>query len=215
MVDKDKNATKAKTGGKKSRAKMAATALPEQAQIFEAFFALIAEQGWQDVTLPSLARRLNVPLSLLMPLYADKHALLMDFGRFVDEAMIAQYASDLDEQPIKEKLFDVMMQRFDVLQHYRAGIVRLINDMPRDPMAALCLGLCAGPHVIKSMGMILELSGQVSDRPVIRLLAHALTFVYLITLRAWKDDASVDMAPTMAALDRNLERFLMLSRFMR
>jgi len=45
--------------------------------------------------------------------------------------------------------------------------------------------------------------------------AKGLTAVWLATIRAWADDDSVDLGPTMAALDRALDRAEQVARALR
>jgi hypothetical protein len=82
-----------------------------------------------------------------------------------------------------------------------------MEDALRDPRLALQL-FCLLPSFGRSLGLMLEFSGFKADSPAALPVFIALKLAYLTTLRAWKNDESVDLSATMAALDRSLERAL-------
>ena len=104
--------------------------------------------------------------------------------------------------PIKDRLFDVSMQRFDALQPWREGVKAIARDIPFDPLTALCLG--AARH--KSMTWMLEMAGLSSAGLRGKARAAGLNMIMLSTLRIWLKDESQDMSVTMAHLDRQLSR---------
>lgn len=182
----------------------------DDAVVFETLFSLIEKKGWQDVSLPALARALKMPLGALMEKFPDRNAVLIGFGTYVDSRVIAGVSSS--DAPLKEKLFDILMARLDVLQAYRGGLIRLLADMQVRPFTAAFLGLEAGPHLCCSMQKMLECAGIPSGTPQSFVAAMGLKLVYLATLRVWKNDSSKDMSATMAALDRALDRLLKMLR---
>jgi hypothetical protein len=104
-----------------------------------------------------------------------------------------------DERP-RDRVFDLLMRRFDALTPYRAAIEALGRELPTDPLAALA----AGAGLLRSMRWMLEAAG-ISGEGLGGAVAVKLTAAaYLATLRTWLRDESADLAPTMAALDRRL-----------
>jgi hypothetical protein len=111
------------------------------------------------------------------------------------------------EESRRDRLFDVLMRRFDAAAPYRAGVRALLADARRDPSMALC----AAPRLLRSMTWSLEAAGIRTGGIVGTVRVKALAAVYLSVMRVWVDDESPDMAATMAALDgrlRRAERFL-------
>ena len=96
----------------------------------------------------------------------------------------------------------MLMRRIDAMQPHRAGILRLFEDLKQDPLLALLL-LASLP---KSMAWMLEAAGLGSGGLAGLARAQGLTAVWLAVVRAWKDDDTADLGPTMAALDRALDR---------
>src|SRR5205823_2677905 len=100
------------------------------------------------------------------------------------------------------RLFGLLMRRIDVLQAHRAGVLALLAAIPADPL--LTLGL-AGAN-LRSMAWMLDAAGVSSAGPAGMLRTKGLLGVWLWTLRAWRGDTDPDLGPTMAALDKALER---------
>lgn len=178
---------------------------------YQRFFALVERRGWFKLTLPEIAKATGISLSQLLETYPDKSDILTQFGRALD-AKLAQNVTDSDE-PLKDKLFDVVMQRFDALAPYRAGLLRLIEDMQTHPISAvvLCLETVCGFN--RSMALMFEMAGISTSHPRALLGVVGLKIVYLSTLRTWKHDDSADLSATMATLDRGLGRLIGVLRF--
>jgi hypothetical protein len=165
--------------------------------LITASFELAACDGWRAVTVGAAARRAELPLERARARFCGRDAILLRFGRLADQAALADAAAD---GSTRERLFDILMRRFDALQTHRDGVRALLRALPADPPTAVLLALATHG----SMGWMLEGAGVSSAglRGVLR--AKGLTAVWLFALRAWDSDASPDLAATMAALDRAL-----------
>jgi hypothetical protein len=122
------------------------------------------------------------------------------FARRVDSAMLAGKV-DADGS-VKDKLFEILMRRFDALGPHKAAVKNMLADLPREPVAALC----ALPSLLRSMRWAAEAAGIRTATPLAPLKINALAVAYLSTLRVWRDDDSADAAKTMATLDKSLGR---------
>jgi AcrR family transcriptional regulator len=172
-------------------------------KIISAAFRLSEDRGWRYVTVAEIAKEAKISLAELYDIYPSKGAILRGFARRIDEQMLAGAAqTDASEAP-RDRLFDVIMRRFDAMAPYKPQLAGVIRDsVAGRPLA----GLCAGARLLRSMAWTLEAAGISSAGPVGRLRAKALAVIYLSTLRAWFADDSEDMAHTMAVLDRALRR---------
>src|SRR3546814_12786033 len=99
------------------------------------------------------------------------------------------------ETPARDRLFDMLMRRFDVLQPYREALAVILQDQLRDPLASCC-GLV---RMGRSMALTLEAAGfSTTGCPrVLRRQGPAAN--YLATTRAWLRDASPD-GPTRSLI---------------
>jgi AcrR family transcriptional regulator len=191
-----------------------ADAAPESSEadrIIDATLALIAAQGWRNVSLAAIARETGLPVLRVHRLFPSRTAILCGFFRWVDEAALGTPVAAEPGERARDRVFDLLMRRFDALQPHRDALVALRRDLPFDPPAALA----AGTALLRSMRLTLEVAGihcnGVSGLVAVKLVAAA----YLFAAQTWARDDSPDLAPTMAALDRRLrgiERFLVSSR---
>ncbi len=162
-------------------------------------FAIAAREGWSAVSPVSAAREAALALDRARLRFADTRTILLRFGRQADAFALADAGA---AGPARERLFDLLMRRFDALQQHRDGVLALLRHLPSDPGLALILAGATGG----SMAWMLE-SGGVPVRGVRgALAAQAMVGVWLYALRAWQTDQSPDLSGTMAALDRALSR---------
>ncbi len=206
------------TGAKSSRAGKGAApgargaAAPEVAdRVIDAALALAAERGWRDLALADIAEAAGVSLADLYAHFRSKEAILVAFSRRIDAQVLAGDDPDLAVQPVRDRLFDVLMRRFDALAPHRDALRAILRASCADPLAAVCGALA----LRRSMACMLEAARL--DASGLRGLARikGLAAIYLATMRVWLDDDSADLARTMAALDRRLaqaERLIRLCR---
>ena len=161
---------------------------------------LAAEKGWRDLALADIAQAAGMSLAELYGLHPSKQAILDAYRRGIDREVLAE--TELPEGSAKDRLFDVLMRRFDKLEPHKAGLVRIGEDSARDPLAVLC-GLGRLEH---SMAAMLEAAGISAGglRGIVR--TKGLSAVYLSALRAWFKDDTEDKSKTMVALDKALGR---------
>lgn len=168
--------------------------------VVETALALAAERGWRSLTLGEIAETAGMTLAELHAAVESKPAILMALADMVDDAMLAAGPSDGDTP--RERLFEVLMRRFEALQPYRDGLASALRDGPGDPVAALCGGL----HLLRSMAWTLEAAGIGSAGLRGLMRTKALAAIYLTTMPVWLRDEGADLGRTMAALDRRLAR---------
>lgn len=162
-------------------------------------FALAAEKGWRRVRIAAAARRADLPLDRARLRFPGRGSLLMRLGRMADQRALEGAVA---EGSPRDRLFDMMMRRIDVLQAHRAGVLALLCALPAEPPTALLLAVATR----RSMGWMLEAAGIPTTGALGRLRVQGLMAVWLWTLRAWRTDESEDLAHTMAALDAALSR---------
>ncbi len=167
--------------------------------LIAAGFAQAAELGWRRVTVPAAARAAGLPLARARARFPSRAALLLRFGRIADQAALAELTTD---GSVRDRLFDLIMRRIDVLQTHRAGVLALLRALPCEPPTAVLLA-CATRRSLRWLGQAagVELRGLRGE-----LKLRGLIAVWLWTLRAWERDATADLSATMAALDQALAR---------
>lgn len=178
--------------------------------IIKTALGLAASGHWTSSGLRDIAEAADVSLAELHALYPSKTAILKAHFDSVDASVIgAKFAFEEADGP-RDRLFDVLMRRFDALSEDREGVIATLNALRRDPITALCLS----SGLPGSMRWMLETAGIKATGPSGRLIVKGLSAVWLATLRVWMSDDSEDMAQTMSALDKNLRRAERLYSFL-
>ncbi len=128
----------------------------------------------------------------------------------IDQTVLENVSgNDAAESP-RDRLFEVMMMRFDALQSHRDGHAALIRHVRKRPAALLVLG----PQLLHSMALMLIASGIGTEGLIGALRVKALAAAYGSVMRTWLKDDSKDMAATMSALDKVLGRLESAARMM-
>jgi hypothetical protein len=177
-------------------------ASPPEPDLLTIAFALLAERGWSGLSLMALAEWADRPLIEVYRQLPDRRAILRALSERVDQAMLEVDRAELEGLPPRDKLFELIMRRFDALAPFRAGLARLERDARRDP----CILLPIACRLDRSLRWMQELAGLRSHGLRARLRRRALLAVYLRALRTWLGDDSADHAKTMAQLDTLLRR---------
>ena len=154
------------------------------------------------------ARAGDLPLDRARGRFLGRSHILGRFGRIADQSALAHATT---EGVVRDRLFDVLMRRFDVLQAHRGGVLALKTFLPRDPMLAMSLGAA---H-LASMAFMLEAAGIPASGLRGALRTNGLVAVWLRAARAWEGDESEDLSATMAALDAALDRAASVERWLR
>ena len=151
---------------------------------------LAAERGWRRTGLLEVARASGVPLDRFYRRYPDRADVLA--GDMPFDA----------EESARDRLFDVMMRRYDALLPYREGLRAVVRDLRAEPLTALAFSR----HFGRSMAWMLRAAGVGADGRGGALLTAGLGAVQARVMRVFLEDDTADLARTMAALDAELRR---------
>ena len=179
----------------------AMTGTASEETLIAALWRVIAAHGWAGLSMRRLAAEAGVEIASLRERFPTRLDVLLLHGRVMDQAVLAGTIPGQGGSA-RDRIFDVLMRRLDAMQPHREGILRLFEDMRRDPALALALA----PHIGIAMRWMLEAAEVEAKSCEARLLALGLAGVWLATIRAWARDDSADMGATMAALDSALDR---------
>lgn len=187
----------------KSKPKARKTPKDPRAAIIAAAMTLAARDGWRRASMSLIAAECGLGLTEVLGIFPSKTAILNGLSKDIDAAVLADLEADneIGDNP-RDRLFDILMRRFDAMQPYRDGIAAVLLGGPADPMAALC-HLC---RLRAAMALMLNAAGESTDGLLGHLRIKGLGLIYANALRAWIDDDSADMSATMAAVDRGLAR---------
>jgi hypothetical protein len=118
----------------------------------------------------------------------------------VDKQVLLAAGSPDPSMSERERLFEILMERFDILNKDREAVRSMLHSALRDPAQ----GAISLPHLGRSMAWMLEAAGIAAGgiRGAAKILC--LSGVYIYCLRCWMKDDTADLSKTMAAVDRAL-----------
>src|SRR3982075_2119400 len=112
---------------------------PERERIIAAFMALLADKPIERIGFAEIARAAGVSLSELRGQFGSTLAILAAHVKETDRAVLAGTDDDMAEEPPRERLFDVLMRRLEVLAPHKAAVRSLVRSATRNPGLAFAL----------------------------------------------------------------------------
>ncbi|PKP81763.1 MAG: hypothetical protein CVT79_08375 [Alphaproteobacteria bacterium HGW-Alphaproteobacteria-18] len=172
---------------------------------------LAAEKPWSDITLAEIAAKAGLPLQDFHGI-SGREDIVEAMDGYFDRAMSADGVPE--DVSGRERLFDVIMKRFEAMEPYRPGLRELMKFRE----ASLTHVLRLPVHRHASAAWALASAGLDDDSGAPASLKRiVVAFVIASTERAWRREKSADFALTMAALDKGLrhaeDRLGQLRRF--
>jgi len=193
----------ARKSARKSAARAASrSSKSERERIIDAFMALLAEKPIERIGFAEIAKAAKVSLADLRGAFASTLAILAAHMRETDRAVLAGGDADMAEEPPRERLFDVLMRRLELLAPHKAAVRSLVRSAARNPGLALALNSLG----VRSQQWMLTAADIGASGPRGTLRAQGLAVLFASVLRTWIHDEDPGLARTMAALDRALAR---------
>jgi len=175
---------------------------PERERIIAAFMALLADKSIEQIGFAEIAKAAGVSLSELRGQFGSTLAMFAAQVKETDRAVLAGADDDMTEEPPRERLFDVLMRRLEVLEPHKAAVRSLTRSAMRNPGLAFALNGLA----VRSQQWMLTAADIDAAGPRGMVRAQGLAVLFASVLRTWVDDDDPGLARTMATLDRALAR---------
>jgi ubiquinone biosynthesis protein COQ9 len=170
-------------------------------RIIAAALKLAETRGWRELSLGEIAGEAGIPLAALRGTFQSKGQILAAFSRAVDQAVLEKFAKP-GTDAARDRLFDVLITRFEIMQPYKAAIRRIRGDLGSSFGEALAQLRPA----LKSQYWMLAAAGISGEGGRGLLRVQGLLGIYARVFPIWLDDDDPGLARTMAALDRRLRR---------
>jgi AcrR family transcriptional regulator len=191
-----------KSSARSSRRPVAGAPAGDRDKIIAAFLDLLAAKRIEQIGFAEIAEAAGVPLAELRSEFASPLAILAAHIKSVDRAVLSADFSDVEEEPPRERLFDVLMRRLEILKPHREAVRSLLRSARLNPPLALALNAMA----VRSQQWMLTAAGISASGPRGMLRAQGLAALFGGVFRTWIVDEDPGLARTMAALDRALAR---------
>ena len=174
----------------------------DREKAIDALMALLAEHPIEQIGLAEIAGRAGIKLSQLRAEFGSVLAILAAHIKDIDRQVLAGGDTDMSEETPRERLFDVLMRRLEVMAPYKEAVRSIMCSVRRDPPLAMALNCMA----VRSQHWMLEAAGIPASGPPGALRAQGAALMFARVLKVWIDDEEDGLDRTMAALDRGLSR---------
>jgi AcrR family transcriptional regulator len=166
----------------------------------DALMALLAEHSFDRIGLAEVAGRAGIKLSQLRTEFGSTLAILGAHIKDIDRVVLDGGDGDMTDEPVRERLFDVLMRRLEALAPYKESVRSIMRSARRNPGLALALNAMA----VRSQHWMLEAASIGASGPRGALRAQGSALMFARVLAVWVDDDEESLDRTMAALDRGL-----------
>lgn len=90
--------------------------------IIDTALELAREGDWREVRLSDIAGRCGLTLAQLRGAFDSKAAIVEGLMRRIDREVLDGNDPEMDDEPPRDRLFDVLMRRFEALKPYRGAL---------------------------------------------------------------------------------------------
>jgi AcrR family transcriptional regulator len=172
----------------------------KRSKAVQAALDLAKEKSWGDISLADIAGAANVGLADLRREFTCKTDILRAFQAEIDAEVLAKARPAAEAQSPRDRLFDIVMTRFEVMQPYKPALKRIAAHLCCRPGEAATL-ICGS---LASHYWMLAGAGAKLDGPGGALRVAGLTAIYGRVFQVWLEDDTPSLDKTMAALDKRL-----------
>ena len=169
----------------------------------EAALRLAGKMPWNKISLADIAAEAGIHVDDLRGLFPTKLSILSAYSEQVDEQVAARSTAISMNESMKDRLFEAIMIRLDVLGNHKDAVASIIRATLRGNPTTLAAGASA---LRRAMAQLLDLCGESSSGLCGQVKLKALGLIYLSVLRVWLMDNAPDTGKTMATLDKALVR---------
>jgi AcrR family transcriptional regulator len=182
---------------------------PTKKDVFNNIISRLQKDGWANLNLSTVAREAKIPLDVMYAYFPTKMHALEYLMQEIDQACLASIASESSDENPRDRLFSILMARFDAMEPYKGLLSSLQADVWKEPWNFLCLM----PPLMTSLTWMLNAVRFDTTGLAGSVRVKIFLVIYFTLLPTWLSDESADLSATMAALDRALERLAQVPLF--
>lgn len=173
--------------------------------LFAALWSALEQQPFSGLSIEALAAAAGVEAQMVYIRHADTASVLLAALRALDEDALAGAAADFADAldaPVQEKLLEGLISRFEIYAPYRVQMAAVHDAARRDPLLAACLL----NRLSDTVDRLLSLCGDQATGWRRRARIKGVVAVLLRVRGIWQTDDTADLALTLRALDKEVQR---------
>ena len=172
-------------------------------KLAEAAWAQLADMSPRALHIDEIAAAAGIAPSAARAVSGSITALILhQLERLNRQAVLESLADieDAGEVPIRDKIMEALMHRFEVYAPHRAQMIQLESAARRDPV----LGLRLVESLFQATRMLLRMAGD--DLAGFRGEARVrgVAGVAMVVARVWRTDDTPDLSMTLKEIDKRL-----------
>ena len=172
-------------------------------KLAEAAWAQLADMSPRALHIDEIAAAAGIAPSAARAVSGSITALILHQLARLDRQAILESLADIEdagEVPVRDKIMEALMHRFEVYAPYRAQMIQLEAAARRDPV----LGLQLVESLLQATRMLLRMAGD--DLAGFRGEARVrgVTGLAMVVARVWRTDDTPDLSMTLKEIDKRL-----------
>ena len=172
-------------------------------KLAEAAWAQLADMSPRALHIDEIAAAAGVAPSAARAVSGSITALILHQLERLDRQAVLESLADIEdagEVPIRDKIMEALMHRFEVYAPHRAQMIQLESATRRDPV----LGLRVVESLFQATRMLLRMAGD--DLAGFRGEARVrgVAGVAMVVARVWRTDDTPDLSMTLKEIDKRL-----------
>jgi len=172
-------------------------------KLAEAAWAQLADMSPRALHIDEIAAAASIAPSAARAVSGSITALILHQLARLDRQAILESLADIEdagEVPVRDKIMEALMHRFEVYAPYRAQMIQLEAAARRDPV----LGLRLVESLLQATRMLLRMAGD--DLAGFRGEARVrgVAGLAMVVARVWRTDDTPDLSMTLKEIDKRL-----------
>ena len=172
-------------------------------KLAEAAWAQLADMSPRALHIDEIAAAAGIAPIAARAVSGSITALILHQLARLDRQAILESLADIEdagEVPVRDKIMEALMHRFEVYAPYRAQMIQLEAAARRDPV----LGLRLVESLLQATRMLLRMAGD--DLAGFRGEARVrgVTGLAMVVARVWRTDDTPDLSMTLKEIDKRL-----------
>ena len=172
-------------------------------KLADAAWARLAEMPPRALHIDDIAAAAGIAPGAARAVSGSITALILHQLARLDRQAVLESLADIEdagEVPIRDKIMEALMHRFEVYAPHRAQMIQLENAARRDPV----LGVRLIESLFQATRMLLRMAGD--DLAGFRGEARVrgVAGVAMVVARVWRTDDTPDLSVTLKEIDKRL-----------
>tara|TARA_X000000950_G_scaffold140640_1_gene174511 strand:+ start:7415 stop:8098 length:684 start_codon:yes stop_codon:yes gene_type:complete len=172
-------------------------------RLSDAAWVMLADHAPRAIHIDDVADAAGVAPAAARAVAGSITALILHKLHRLDRQAVLETLADIEDAgdvPVRDKIIEALMHRFEVYAPYRRQIAQLDTAARRDP----ALGLRLLDSLVLVTRMLLRMAGDDLAGFQGEARVRGVAGVALVVARVWQDDDTPDLATTMKEIDRRL-----------